>query len=304
MNVIDKLIQNYYEINGSFDKIILSDVGEYIKVDNMNLKDYCYRSLGYKAANGISESQMHDLRIRYRVDAADTLGFNTREEAENFLRENKMLPMMVKGVSMRINKKLRKYSDVLGQYLKNTDTIIVSFRGYVLSISKVIQSLKAEPKAVSSNAKELAEQIMKYLAFEETSKKPYVYDGVLYTNEKLTEKSKMTIVTDAISLATGVNHGLPKEILVSPGRIQILSYIDNPMYLSILESAEIHGRSLADELMLSGLHLAELAPIYKELGFIPLVCGNTTVVYAADSDASKMRVGTLTTEDLLKQIGG
>ena len=46
MLIKDKLVQNYYELHGSFDGISLSAIGSFIE-DSDSLIDECYQILGY-----------------------------------------------------------------------------------------------------------------------------------------------------------------------------------------------------------------------------------------------------------------
>ena len=288
MNLIKKkLIQNYFEVHGSFDKIVASDIGALIQVEGQTTEEVCYKSLGYVDHGKFTAKQCHDMRVALKSEnltlLRDLLGTTTVEEAkevmvhEGILNEN----VPTKKATFRINNSLKRYSSVLASYFRISKQVVTFHT--MLPLCYAIDSLKAEPKNLGKNVKAIYENNQDLIAFDSSAENPYVYKNTLYADRELTEKEKRTIILDALKLASGLQLGIDAKVYRSPYDFAILSFEETEKYLDILEDAEANHMTYAQYLSLIGINVPNYAKIYCCVGMIPIIAGNTVYLLTEES---------------------
>lgn len=287
MKLIEKkLIQNYYETHGSFDRITTTETGVLLQ-DIESVMEECYKILGYKPCSGYTAKQCHDIRIAIKKEDLtflyDVLGVVNLQEA---LEKAQGLGIIQEREDsdkspFRYNHSLERYSSVLARYFRITKDII-QFRT-AIPLCYAIDSLKTEPKKLLKNIKTIYEGNQSLVKFCNDGSSPYVYKGVFHVNRNFSDKEEKTVILDALKLATGLSLGINSEIVKSPYKFAMLPFDNTEEYLDLLEKAEVLNTTYAGLFSRIGINVPDYTGIYCALRIIPVIAYEKVFFFTEES---------------------
>lgn len=266
--IIDKVIQNIYEIKGNFVGIenhkLFSEITDNKEVGK-NLTDFLYESLGYKPIGNFTAKDVHDLRIMYmKGEFTGVEGVSSSEQLYNLLNENGMAPLNREYKTSVKNKKLLNYINVLAKYLKHSKDII-SYNGKKYYLSNIIEIIKLDKNHAKKIINTLLEEnngLISFNKIDSVTETIVASDATLYLNVDLTKSQEVKIVKQAIEEAAGLNVLIPKGLQFE--EIPYLSAINNLMYLELLDLAEINQKTLSNYMRQFGINIPDYSGYYLE----------------------------------------
>lgn len=287
MNLIErKLIQNYFEVNGSFDKIAATEVGKLLE-GTTDITESCFRLLGYEPHEGFTAKECHGIRVAIKKGdlsyLAAVLGVVSLEEAVDAAVASGILaerPADAKPM-FRYNKTLAKYSTVLAEYFRIANEP-VKFRT-IVDLKYAVHSLKLEPSKLTKNVKDICDNNPGMVSFQNDGGELYVYKKIFHVDKDFSEKEQRTIILDALKFATGLSLDISPELLGKPHQLLALPFTNAEQYIDLLEKAEVNGCTYAEFMERFGIHVADYASAYFALGIIPVIVGDHVFLFTKES---------------------
>lgn len=281
-----KVIQNYYERFGNFDKVQNTFTGKLLE----DIKDP-YETLGYVPIqykqNTYSAKDVHDLRLAYLAEDTDIIntkfGFRSLEEVAAVLKSGEMLPKKLGDIEVKVSNTLSQYVDMLSEYYRNSNSY-VAFKDNYLPLKVALASMKFQQKAIKENVKELISNNGGVLVSVECGERPLVYGRKLYVTKGLSKKQVETLHSKAMLKAAAFGTQIPEKFIKNPLALFMVSFSDVATYLNLLETAELEGKTYAQFMESTGFHVPNCESMYKELGIILAIVGQNAVVLSSDKE--------------------
>ena len=275
-----KVIQNYYERFGNFDKIHNSYTGKLVE-DGEDL----YEKLGYMAikyqGKKYSAKDVHDLRIAFLRNDMRTItsitGCETLEEITKILKSNKMLPVRFEQEDVGVSNALKPCLEILSEYYRNLNSYVL-FKNNYLPLKDALASMKFHPKAIKSNIKQLMADNKSVLVSVESGETLAAYGRKLYTTKGLSERQISTLQQKALLHAALRGTLIPEKYVRNPLDLFMIGLSDRDTYLGLLETAELEGKTYVQLLEGAGFHVPNCETMYKELGTILAIVGQHAVI--------------------------
>lgn len=265
MLIKDKLVQNYYELHGSFDGISLSAIGSFIE-DSDSLIDECYQILGY------SSKEEHDIRMAYRRGSLDSSYLEKCDITVPQLSE------------LETNVRNAKYIAMLAEYFKMQNGIMVKFNGTIYSLDKFIFGLRYTTKKIRDYAKAIVAETETPLITFKQGDKNEIANGIFTVTNKLTAAGQKEIIIKAIIKASGaLDKTLPATIVKHPELIPLLAFTDREAYLNALETAEERGITYKDLMLENGYKIYDYSGVYQYAKCIPITIVNSVYIMTDES---------------------
>lgn len=298
-----KVIQNYYERFGNFDKINNSYTGKLL-----DKSEDAYEFLGYATFtyrnHKYSAKDTHDLRMAYLKDdleaANKIMKVSSLEDLGKILNKFKMLPdKKEEGDGLKIPESLKVYVNVLAEYYKNLDSYVI-FKGTPMTLKDALAVFKFQPRAIKSNIKTLLEDNKKVLVNIEHGDKICAYGRKLYVTSGLSTKQINSLHFKAMLKAVQDSMQVPDKCIKNPLELFTLGLTDTKAYLNLLESAELNEMTLSQYLERMGFHVPNCEVMFKDLGILLAILGQNAVIINEDADG-KSSIN-YTTELTAKQL--
>lgn len=297
-----KVIQNYYERFGNFDKIHNSYTGKLLG----DVKDP-YEFLGYKSCSdkehNFSAKEIHDLRMAYLREEEnkirETFNFASLEEASVFLKSVDMMPEKLESADIKIASTLKPYLNMLTEYYRNSNSYVF-FKGNYLPLKDVLACMKFQLKAIKRNVKTLIEDNRGVLVSVETGELPLAYGRKLYVSKGLSAKQIDDLQSKALLKAALEGTQIPEKYVKDPLELFTISFSDTTTYLKILEMAELKKQTYTQYLENIGFHTPNCEIMFKELGIILAFVGERAVILMTNKEGNDTI--NFTTSSVAKQI--
>lgn len=288
---LEKVVQNYFELHGSFDGIssewyynqILQGMAEH---GNPTDTDELFWLLGYRATEHLKPAATRSLRLAFSkrdvVGIAGLLGKQaTLQDAEEELTAANMLPIKVSDRPPRVSVN-QKYVSLLSQYYATCIETTVLWNGALLPFPAVLEGFRLEGIKASKAARLIMEsealsQALVHFVFVDGIM-PKVESGVFYVDRELTENERQQITKDALKEVIYPDIPIKDSILCSPTSLAIMASSDNPKYLALLDFTTIAGITYAQLLAKCGLTLPDYGKAYKLIGAIPVYIGDSILL--------------------------
>ena len=295
----DKLVQNYYEVHGSFDGISVSEIGGLVE-DSGSLIDECYRILGY-SGNGISPKMVHDLRLAYRRNDLETLhvlcGAVSLSEAARYFEEHGIEVPQHEEQDAAI--KNGKYVAMLAEYLKMKNGIVVKFNGSLYNLDELLGGLRYTLKKIREYAKTIVTDPENKIIEFQQGDKDEISNGIFTVKAKLTAAAQREIVIKAIIKASGaLDTTLPAAVVKKPELIPLLAFNDNKAYLEALETAEVRGITYKDLMAEKGYNVYDCLAVYQYARCIPVTILDAVYLMTEKSTLKEPYSAVIDAEDL------
>lgn len=277
-----KVIQNFYERNGSFDKINNSFAGKLLEEGQDPYEFLGYTPLKW-GTRMLSAKEVHDLRIavlRQDLEAVQkVINVESLDKIISFLEVKDMMPVSLESDNVNIPKALAEYVDVLAEYYKRLSSYVL-FMGRYMPLRDVISFMKFHPKQVKANVKTLVQDNKGMLLSVErgTFSKPVAYARKLYVSKGLSQKQIAQLHEKALIKAVVGDVKLPDKCVKDPLTLFVAGILDTSMYLQILETAELRGKTYLQFLNDFNFHVPNCEVMYKDLGMILAIVGQNAVV--------------------------
>lgn len=242
MSLRDKLIQNVFELHGSFDEL-----DRYSIFDGVS-ENMAYEALGYKGQYGMSASEVFNLIVEYNKD---------NNEAINKVKELGMNVKKYQKIDFTI------FDDPLVTYMLISKDM-VSFRGNKMKLCDVVKVLTIDRANARSMINTLLEENDIFKFVHTNCSDVMITDGVIYSNRKLTKTQVKNIIKNALIVACGLIIKLPNKFFASG--ITYLSNNDNSMYRYLIELATVNDVTLAQLLQYVGVNIPDFVIQYIETG--------------------------------------
>lgn len=283
-----RLIQNYFELNGNFDKIAASDAGSLLK-DSDSMIEQCFQVLGYKPIDKFSAKQVYELRVAFKCLDMTTIfeitGISSLEEARKELTEKNILPEKIsrRKAKVAVAKKFIPYCELLAKLFKHSDKIVKFPDDKSLhSLRSLLSSFRVQPSKLASNVSLLMSLNPELITFTQSTK-CFIYRDTFYIDRETSEKDQEYVIEKALKLATGVNSVISKEIATNPAMIVTLPFTENEKYRELLEEAAAQGKTYAQMFSEIDVNICDCAKVYRCTGIIPHIFNNVVYVITEDS---------------------
>lgn len=283
----EKLIQNYYEINGNFDGITTSNIGHLLDDASSSVIDNCYKILGYQGTDNFTPKEVHDVRIAYLKEDLDffkdKFNLNSVSEIEYFFKGNKL------EIPPKHDFQLTdKYIKMLAKYLAMPNDIIILYNGGNYRLDEVIYLLKLGTTNVNQDIRDIVDHNPDIIRFEKSTDE-FISDGVMHTKKVFSEQAKKKLLVNALRMAADPGlWGVPQTVMSRPMMIPVLQFVAPGVYINLMEHAEIQGITYQKLLANAGFNIYDYSYIYSILKCIPIVVLNN--VYILDDNSSKDQI--------------
>ena len=297
-----KVIQNYYERFGNFDKIHNSFTGKLLEDGEDPYEALGYTPIYHKGKT-ISAKDVHDLRIAYLRNNVSTvvpiLGFATIDDVKMILTKNQMLPKKLKKEGVNVSDNLKTYLDMLSEYYRYS-TSYVLFKNNYLPLKDALAAMKFQPKAIKANVTKLMEDNKGVLVSVGSGDISGVYGRRLYTTKGLSEKQITTLQNKAMLQAALSGAIIPEKYVKNPLDLFMISFSDRDTYLNLLEMAELEGKTYAQLLEHIGFHVPNCENMYREMGVVLAIVRQRAVILMKDEQGEA--TVNYTTDLIAKQV--
>lgn len=287
---LQKVVQNYYELHGSFSGIATQfyypEVVTSAKEDGRSPVNQLYAMLGYKECGELSTEETQRLRKAYsRKDVTiveKILDHATiDDEVKEVLKEGKMLPIdVVASKPRKYNNE--KYVDVLAQYYASCLDNYVVFKDQLVPFPMVLETYRMQKISLERAANEIlaspayANILVAFKQVEGIS--PKVESGIFYTDCIFSEDEKNIIIKNAFKCAINPNTMLKDSVVRNFTEFIDMANSNQGVYLSLLEFAEDRGITYAQMLRKFGLTLPDYSEPYRLFGFVPICIGDVVIL--------------------------
>lgn len=277
-NITKKLIQAYYEKNGSFDRIQNSITGA--ELPKNDLQEYLYSALGYSGGDtGKTSKQIHDLRqayIRDDIEMAKMIdaSLDTRERLKDFLKQTNNVPVIFETANVNPPENIKKYVNILADFYRNSDMLIKTNDGlsvlsvHLASLKYTKCGIKSEMQKLLKNNPSMKMEVIK-------GKSVYVLGKKIVVDKKLSEKQVNDIHLFALCRAVLGSVIIPLKIVTKPSIYFTAGILDIVTYLHLLDNAEAAGKTYNEMLSDFNIFMPDYEKLYKATGSLFVTIGDT-----------------------------
>lgn len=251
MQLVGRLIRNYYEIYGSFDGIY-NKLGDLLNGMDLAQSDL-YSYLGYKKVKPFFEHEVYDIRkaiIQGETDKVKLYSQMSVEDVTKLISENDA-PILPNFKKPKVEHK--EYVMLLSNYLKYSRSNVTEqgdFRVYLNELSK--QPLSVIIKTLGRKEfVETASTMMPTWKYVE-GVEPIIQLGVFYVPEKLSAKDKKSIQENAIKDAVLNTLAIHEEYAI------VVKSVINTQVTEMYESNIDGYRAILDLAMFQNVTVKEL----------------------------------------------
>lgn len=288
--LVQRFIQNYYELHGNFDKIELSVLGRQIReladADSVDIQQFCYKQLGYP--DKMTEERL-DQFAHYQLGDADyfmTNGYvESIEDIPEYLAmfKNTRKPVFRE---RKYPKKLEAAIAMLTKYYNDSKELYITVDGAELTTKVYISMLKLRNNgrvSINNVLTELNE--VKLLVGFKKGTSDSIQNGVFYYKD-FTDNQLQRIQKEAISnIAFGLylNSGVIKNVVDLP----FLSLNDNNTYLSLLDMCRGLGITYAEYMLNFGYVIKDQTLAVQSNSMIINKVGESVYITDLSSDTKR-----------------
>lgn len=299
-----KIVQNYYERVGDFDKINNSYAGKILGEGQDPYELLGYTSMQYKGKT-LTAKDVHDLRIAVLKQDTDTIkkltGVDSVEKISSHLALKGMMPSVFGSTEINVPVALQKYVNILATYYSKSRSFVIFKDNYVM-LKDVIAFMRLNPSHAKADLKTLMKDNKGVLLPIErgTCDQPAAYGRKLYVTKGLSSKQITQMHEKALQKAVFGVCKLPDVLLKDPLNLFIIGLTDTDVYLKMLETAEVNGMTCAQFLREMNFHTPNCEEMHKHLGLLVAMIGKDAVVLRTD-DSGKGFIS-YTTDVMAKQM--
>ena len=292
--IIRKLIQNHYELVGSFKSIekrpYYAEIIAQAKEENMPVTEFLYSALGYTKTAMCSAEDLQ--KVRMAVTQDDQKGLEAAlgdsanlDDIKEYLKSIEQFPVRVTNTKSNKNSKVSMYVPTLAEYYATCPELYVLYENNIVNLSQVIYDLRLRKEPIVQRTNLLFEDpnvkasLVKIVSGDFT---PSISCGQYYINTELTEELKDTLQFEALSEAIQPKLGLSVKISKNFLELVTASKDNIPLYLAVLEFAKLHGITFANVMQKFGVVIPDYSNIYKLYGVVPVILEDVAFVYLKD----------------------
>lgn len=273
------LLRAYFDLNGNFDDISQAPfyemVAEQAKSLSLDIKEFCYREIGYSSDKGYSAENRYLIRAS-AVDSSNPEALRLCAKKENlpvYLKEHDLEPYFVKENITR-----HKYADIIvmvSNYIENTDLLAFTPKkgeGAVMLREMFL------PLKLAENKTKLEEKIMEFVpvvtylletaVVSKKSEYSYASAGKLVLNEKVNAPKL------AIELCRHI--GRRSQFMSAKHYYHVMKLLpcyqfsgskDTTLYQSVVDVSNIYGMTVAELIQYMGFQYVNQFVIYEKTGY-------------------------------------
>lgn len=291
---IKKLVQNYFEINGTFTGIEFScfihELRELAKLNELDLMEYCYALLGFsKTTNG----------YKAKFDQA------VEKAAASCQAESEKLTTF-----RRLNKKFGEEIDALSEYYRSGIDKTVMLNDGVMPFPDFIQIARAmhrqanvkEQFGAGYKNKDLVKALLQDTRLSNVLVKEYrqasvcaVCNDVLLSPKILTDADFNSIHKVALTRLVKGSLNYPEHFIMSADTFATLSFTNVKLYCEILAWAAAMGMTYAAILKDLGFNVADLSALYKKDDICFMLVGSCVLLFHSQIGTDHYEIMTLDT---------
>ena len=300
--LIARLVQNYYERNGSFKGIEITTIVEILRgraaALDMSLSEFCYHCLGYEATHDVilglsyNAEEVKEIRALWADNDISKLKemFEVRTAADvKMVLTNLGIPTK----SLTISKKsatprdLVQIVDALANYYKLCSTEVVVLQGKTYPFYVAIEAMKVFQKNVGVDDILYSEDFKPALAtFSGIRgiKSSYIANNVVCTRKAFTAETQMDIQRHAIQkLING--SVIPKGIVKRTLDLPLMSAANPKVYLQLLDIAAANKMTYAELIGELGIFVPDLFHMFERTDLIAVKIADN--IYYTDWECTK-----------------
>lgn len=287
-NVTKKLVQAYYEKNGSFDRIQNSIVGA--EITGNDSLDQLYGILGYDGGDtGKTPKQIHDLRqayIRCNLNLAKVIdpSLDSMEKLKDFLAQTNNVPVTFETADVKPPKRIEKYVNVLAEFYRNSDMLVKTDAGLAV-LSVHLASVKYAKIKLKSEMQKLLNNNPSMRVSIKQGDTVCVFGKKMIVDTDLSLKQIDNLHLFALCKAAMGSVVIPFEVITRPNVYFTAGILDTTTYLHLLDNAEALDKTYNEMLLEYNIFMPDFEQLYKATGSVFVTIGdNVTAILSKDED--------------------
>lgn len=297
--LVKRFIQNYFEVNGSFNNIELTAVADWLrntaKSEGITIKELCFRMLGFAFSDTISAEQCYELSILAARGDRSTLCkfFNckTVQEIKEHLKPYDILYLNVIDKTKLTNIE-QQCLDVLYNYYRYCSRASVEIEKTRYTVSQGLPFLRHYFKNVNEIYKMLSSQGALVTLHKTDSLSIKIENNCLFTSYDIDINKLNKLAIQFVFCGYRLSYNI---LLTKNDKLAMISLSNPDTYLNLLGVAGACNITFKQLMSYADIHVEDQTDLFNAYGLIAQVYDG--LVYYTDSTSTDTKPFYLTNID-------